>query len=46
MAAATAFSVAVVVVVDGGADCMDREARRIAEALGECAVMYDAGLNV
>lgn len=32
MAAATAFSVAVVV---DGADCMDREARRTAEALGE-----------
>jgi hypothetical protein len=33
MAAATAFSVA---VVAGGVDCMDRDARRIAEALGEC----------
>ena len=43
MAAATALSVA---VVADGADGMDREARRIAEALGECAVMYDAGLDV
>lgn len=33
MAAATAFSVA---VVAGGVDCIDRVARRIAEALGEC----------